>query len=66
MILYFQAYVTTLIDSNEGIKRGAIVGTGDGAIWAKSEGGAQDFKVCYLRLFIHNDYANCFRQQKQS
>lgn len=42
----WDAYVTSLIDSNEGIKRGAIVGIADGAIWAKSEGGEKEFKVC--------------------
>lgn len=44
----WDAYITTLIDSNEGIKRGAIVGAADGAIWAKSQGGDHEFKVNYF------------------
>jgi hypothetical protein len=44
----WEAYVTNLIESNEGIKRGAIIGASDGGIWAKSQGGENEFKVMKL------------------
>ncbi|KAI6243944.1 Profilin [Aphelenchoides fujianensis] len=45
----WDAYITNLIDSSEGIKRGAIVGLNDGAIWARSQGDAE-FKATDVEL----------------
>ena len=50
----WQAYITNLLDSSEGIKRAAIVGT-DGAVWARSEG-ANEFRAteAELKAFVAN------------
>jgi hypothetical protein len=49
----WDSYITTLIDSDEGIKRAAIVGVADAAVWAKSQGGEKEFKVgCCFHIFI--------------
>jgi len=46
----WDAYITTLIESNDGIKRGAIVGIADSSIWAKSQGGDSDFTATDVEL----------------
>jgi hypothetical protein len=48
----WDAYVTSLIESNEGIKRAAIIGAADGAVWAKSTGGENEFKVIKSISFL--------------
>lgn len=46
----WQAYITNLLESSDGIKRAAIVGT-DGSVWARSEG-ANEFRVSFLKLLL--------------
>uniref|UniRef100_A0A7E4W196 Profilin n=1 Tax=Panagrellus redivivus TaxID=6233 RepID=A0A7E4W196_PANRE len=44
----WQAYITNLLDSSQGIKRAAIVGT-DGSVWARSDG-ANEFRATETEL----------------
>ncbi|KAI6191457.1 Profilin [Aphelenchoides bicaudatus] len=46
----WDAYITTLIESNDGIRRAAIVGAADGAVWAKSQGGDREFRATDAEL----------------
>ena len=61
----WQAYITNLLDSSEGIKRAAIIGL-DGSVWARSDG-ANEFKVSFL-TFSYYIYIILivFRPQKQN
>ncbi|KAH7697081.1 Profilin family protein [Aphelenchoides avenae] len=45
----WQAYITNLLDSSDGIKRAAIVGYPDASVWARSEG-ASEFKATEAEL----------------
>uniref|UniRef100_A0AC34R4D9 Profilin n=1 Tax=Panagrolaimus sp. JU765 TaxID=591449 RepID=A0AC34R4D9_9BILA len=53
----WQAYITTLFDGCQGIKRAAIVGL-DGSVWARSEG-ANEFRgtEAELKTFV-NHFSN--------
>jgi len=44
----WNAYITTLMDSSEGIKKGAIIGL-DASVWARSEG-ANEFRATEAEL----------------
>lgn len=45
----WQAYITNLLDSSDGIKRAAIVGYPDASVWARSEG-PNEFKATEAEL----------------
>uniref|UniRef100_A0A915ERA3 Profilin n=1 Tax=Ditylenchus dipsaci TaxID=166011 RepID=A0A915ERA3_9BILA len=45
----WSAYIDTLTESSEGIKRAAIIGSADAALWARTEG-ANEFKATEAEL----------------
>ncbi|KAI6205631.1 Profilin [Aphelenchoides besseyi] len=45
----WDAYVTNLIDSSDGIKRAAIVSVSDGSVWARSQG-ENEFRATDVEL----------------
>jgi profilin len=45
----WDAYITNLLDSSDGIKRAAIIGYPDASVWARSEG-ANEFRATESEL----------------